>query len=432
MRQKLSTLEHMIEGNITCLVSVDGQLSADRLRLALDRVQRKHPALRGLIRQQDGELYYETDTAGPIPLRIVEMKSEDDCVKERDAELVMAFPHHQPQLRVVWLRSGASSELLITTSHRICDGMSVLTLVREILKSLHSDDALVPYTPLTLQDIIGDLRDEGVAKRQRAARIMNTVISLIPGSRKPIENKEIYREWSASQGLSATLKQRCKLEGVSIHTALLTVLDKALQATFGKQAPAWIDSPFDGRRGGRLSMIKSDMLFFSGGSFKIKAGQNGAVEFWQRAREIHEEIRLKIEQELVDIPAKHQYFEMLKIPSESKMRSVIRLQNFLGRRGSRSMFSFSNLGNIQVIDEDAPFELKNFRLFVHSFVVRLFGIIAYSVHGQLRFIYLGDEKCLSHAEIDVLQRQFMALLEACTGEIALVPEPLGALEVVAE
>lgn len=432
MKQKLSTVEHMIEGNITCLVSVDGQLSLDRLRSALDRVQRKHPALRVLISQENGELYYEVDAAGAIPLRIVEMRSDDDCIRERDAELTIAFPYDRPQLRVVWLRSGLSNELLITTSHRICDGMSVLTLIREILKSLHSDDALVPYAPVTLRDIIGDLRDEGLPKRQRTARIANALISLVPGSRRPVENKEIYREWMASQGLSAALKQRCKLEGVSMHTALMTVLDKALRATFGKQAPAWIDSPFDGRRGGRLSMIKSDMLFFSGGSFKIQTGQNDTMDFWERARQMHEEIQLKIDQELASIPGKHQYFEMLKVPSDSKMRSIIRLQNFLGRRGSRSAFSFSNLGNIQLVDEEAPFALKNFRLFVHSFVVRLFGIIAYSLHGQLRFIYTGDEKCLGHAEIDALQRQFMALLERYVGQHAPAPEPLGALEAAAE
>jgi hypothetical protein len=432
MKQKLSTVEHMIDGNITSLVSVHGLLSTDRLRSALDRVQRKHPALRALIRQENGELCYETDTAGPIPLRIVEMSLDDDVVRERGAELTTPMPFHQPQLRVVWLRSGLDNELLITTSHRICDGMSVLTLIREILKSLHSDDALVPYAPLTLQDIMGDRRDEGLPKRQRAARIMNRMIALIPGSRRPVENNEIYREWSASQGLSATLKQRCKLEGVSMHTALLAVLDKALLATFGKQAPAWIDSPFDGRRGGRLSMIKTDMLFFSGGSFKIKTGQSDAKDFWERAREIHEEVRLKIEQELVDIPGKHQFFEMIKVPSESKMRSIVRLQNFLRGRGKRRVFSFSNLGTIQVIDEDAPFELKDFRLFVHSFVVRLLGIIAYSLHGQLRFIYLGDEKCLSQAEVDALRRQFMTLLETYAGQHAPVPEPLGALGVAVE
>lgn len=432
MKQKLSTVEHMIEGNLTCLVSVDGHFSINRLRSALDRVQRKHPALRALVRRQNDGLYYEADTAGPIPLRSIETESEEDCARERQAELTAAFAHHQPQLRVAWLRSGVRNELLFTASHRICDGMSMLILVREILKSLHSDEALLPYAPLTLRDIMGDVRDEGLPGRRRAARIINAMIALIPGSWKPVDNKEIYREWSASQGLSMTLKQRCKFEHVSMHAVLLTALDKALQTTFGKRAPAWIESPFDGRRGERIPQIKSDMLFFGGGSFRTKTGQNDTGDFWERARAMHEEVRRKIKKELINIPGKFQFSEMVRTPSENKMRSIVRLHNCLRGRGRRRVFSFSNFGDIQVLEGDASFELKDFRLFVHSFVVRLLGIFAYSLHGQLRFVYFGDEKCLSCAEIDVLQSHFMAALEACVEQRAEAQEPLDAWEVVVE
>jgi hypothetical protein len=432
MKRKLSTVEYMIEGNLTCLVSVDGHLSMNRLRSALERVQRKHPALRALIRQQSDGLYYEADTAGPIPLRSVEIESEEHGARERQAELTTAFAHHQPQLRVAWLRSGASNELLFTASHRICDGMSMLILVREVLKSLHRDDALHPNAPLTLHDIIGDARDEDISRRRRSARILNAVIALIPGSRRPVDNEELYREWSASLGLSTLLKQRCKLEKVSMHAALLTALDIALQATFGKQAPAWIESPFDGRRDKRIPQIKSDMLFFSGGSFRIRAGQGDARDFWERARAMHKQVRLNIEQELIDIPGKYQFFEMIRTPSENKMRSIVRLHNFMRGRGHRRVFSFSNFGDIRVLEEDAPFELKDFRLFVHSFVVRLLGIFAYSLHGQLRFVYFGDEKCLSCAEVDALRGHFMAVLETCVEHRAEAPERLGTLEVVVE
>jgi len=432
MKRKLSTVEHMIEGNLTCLVRVDGHLSMHRLRSALEKVQRKHPALRALIRQQSDGLYYEVDTAGPIPLRSVEIESEEHGARECQAELTTAFAHHQPQLRVAWLISGASNELLFTASHRICDGMSMLILIREVLKSLHSDDALRPYAPLTLHDIIRDVRDEDLPRRRRAARILNAVIALIPGSRRPVDNKELYREWGVSLGLSTLLKQRCKLEKVSMHAALVTALDMALLATFGKRAPAWIENPFDGRRDARIPQIKSDMLFFSGGSFRIRTGQGDAGDFWERARAMHKQVRLDIEQELIDIPGKYQFFEMIRTPPEKKMRSIVRLHNFMRGRGHRRVFSFSNFGDIRVLEDNAPFEVKDFRLFVHSFVVRLLGIFAYSLHGQLRFVYFGDEKCLSHVEVDTLQGHFMTVLETCVEQRAEAQEPLDAWEAVVE
>ena len=147
---------------------------------------------------------------------------------------------------------------------------------------------------------------------------------------------------------------------------------------------------------------------------------------------MHEEVRRKIEQELINIPGKFQFFEMVRTPSENKMRSIVRLHNCLRGRDRRRVFSFSNFGDIQVLEGDASFELKDFRLFVHSFVVRLLGIFAYSLHGQLRFVYFGDEKCLSCAEIDALQHHFMAALEACVEQRAEAQEPLDAWEVVVE
>jgi hypothetical protein len=52
MRRKLSHIEHIVEGNIVYLVRLEGSFSLDQLRLALARVQRKHPALRALIREE--------------------------------------------------------------------------------------------------------------------------------------------------------------------------------------------------------------------------------------------------------------------------------------------------------------------------------------------------------------------------------------------
>ena len=44
MRRKLSAIECMIDGNIVYMVRLEGSFQEDRLRSALARVQRKHPA----------------------------------------------------------------------------------------------------------------------------------------------------------------------------------------------------------------------------------------------------------------------------------------------------------------------------------------------------------------------------------------------------
>src|SRR6202035_1068140 len=103
-KRKLSTIEQIVEGNITCFVRLEGSFSLEQLRSALDRVQRKHPALRALIREEPDGLYYEADSAPEIPLRIVPRVTEEDYRRECQIEQTTGFVYDQPQLRAVWLR----------------------------------------------------------------------------------------------------------------------------------------------------------------------------------------------------------------------------------------------------------------------------------------------------------------------------------------
>src|ERR1700757_3292102 len=126
MRRKLSAIEHMIDGNIVYFVRLEGSIDAAQLRHALARVQRKHPALRALIRKERDGLYYEEDCAPAVPLRIVQRLEESQYRRECQCELTTLFPYDQPQLRAVCLNAEHEADLLLTTSHRICDGMSML------------------------------------------------------------------------------------------------------------------------------------------------------------------------------------------------------------------------------------------------------------------------------------------------------------------
>ena len=105
MRWKLSHIERIVDVNIVCFVRLEGSFHVDQLRSALSRVQRKHPALRALIREEPGGLYYEADSAPEVPLRIVPRMTEDDCRRECRTELETVFAYDKPQLRAVWLRS---------------------------------------------------------------------------------------------------------------------------------------------------------------------------------------------------------------------------------------------------------------------------------------------------------------------------------------
>ena len=43
--------------------------------------------------------------------------------------------------------------------------------------------------------------------------------------------------------------------------------------------------------------------------------------------------------------------------------------------------------------------------------VRMSGLIPYTVNGEMRFYFSIDEKCMSHKQVDTLQREFTAVLQ---------------------
>ena len=410
MKRKLSTIEHVLDGNLTCVVRLEGRIDADRLRCALARVQRKHPALRALIREERDGLYYEADTAAEIPLRFVPLATEDDHRRECRIELTTEFAYDQPQLRVVWLRSERASDLLLTTSHKICDGTSIFIIARELLRLLHTDEEPISYEPVTVRDIIADYAPPHPWKRKLAAGLLNGVLRLVPGLDLAPESAEYYLEWKADRALSDALRQRCKAEGVSVHAALLLGLDRGLYAVFGEKLPMWIDTQIDPRRG-RFAALQDDMLFLGGGSFKVRPGRMPAAEFWERARALNREMRKQIDQEIRDIPSRFHFFEMLRPITGRQMHVIMRMIYALNRSGSLSHFAISNLGSVVLGDSNAPFRVTDLRLYVHSFKTRALGWFVYTFNGELRFCSVSHEKCMSPSQVNALKESFMTLLE---------------------
>jgi hypothetical protein len=101
---------------------------------------------------------------------------------------------------------------------------------------------------------------------------------------------------------------------------------------------------------------------------------------------------------------------MLRPLPSAQMLSMVRLGDALKINGSWNRFALSNLGNVVVSESDAPFRVKDLRLYVHSFNIRLLGLVAYALNGEMRFYFVSDEKCLSFTQAEALKREFMALL----------------------
>jgi hypothetical protein len=153
------------------------------------------------------------------------------------------------------------------------------------------------------------------------------------------------------------------------------------------------------------------MLFLGGGSFKLPGGQARELDFWTRARAINDEMSRLVEEEIRNIPGRFAFFEMLRPITGRQIQFVMRIIYALSRRNRASHFALSNLGNVVLSDRDAPFRLKDLRLFVHSFKTRALGWFTYTFNGELRFYCVSNGNCMRPSEVNALEREFMILLQ---------------------
>src|ERR1700751_2294861 len=402
MKRKLSRIEHVLNGNVVCVVSVEGNFTIGELRVALARVQCKHPALRALIRPELDGLYYEDDPLVEIPLRLAVGDHWPEC----ERELSTSFTYHEPQLRIVCLWRTCGADLLFATSHRICDGMSILLIVKEVLRALYLQEDLIPYKAITVDDIIGDFQPAKPWKFKLLLTHLNGAVTLVPSSGRARPSTEHFLEWSADRDLSDSIRRRSKAESVSVHAVLLAALSCALWAVFRKRSPKWISSPLEPRRG-RFSALKEDMLFFGGGSFKTCTAPVGPEGLWTRARAIQEDMPRLVEQEIIKIPARFHFFESLRLLNGGQLQSIMRLNDALKGKGRMSGFALSNLGNLNLLPEDAPLRVKDMRIYVHSFMTKALGLVTYTLNGEMRFYCVSHEDCMTPDEMERLQREFM-------------------------
>ena len=148
------------------------------------------------------------------------------------------------------------------------------------------------------------------------------------------------------------------------------------------------------------------------------------MEFWARVRAVNAEIGKEIDREIRDIPGRFHLIQLVQPPTSGQIQSIVQLGDALKRnnrwtrfglshlsKGSWNRFGLSNLGNIVINDSNAPFRVKDLRLYMHSFNIRTLGLIPYTRNGEMRFYLVSDEKCMRPDQVDALKREFMLLLE---------------------
>ena len=237
--------------NVVAVAQVRGRLELERLKSALDLVQRRHPLLRVCVQVEGGTPFYcLSDTA--IPFEVLPRRGPIHWQQVATDERNRSFRWDvAPLVRMTVLHGEDESELIVTLHHMISDGLTCIYLVRDLLLALSGQAMAAPLTPLPERPALEALMPEserGMMGLKRSARFIAkqawTFFALRPQLLReqkvvPSANRRsAVSHQQLSRAETSALLAACRKHGVTVHGVLCAALLLAVGAEVRAESPA--------------------------------------------------------------------------------------------------------------------------------------------------------------------------------------------------
>jgi NRPS condensation-like uncharacterized protein len=396
---------------LNCLMTarLRGTIDPNALRTALSKLQAKHPLLRARVVEEAGKPNFVfDDEVRPIPVRVVERQGDDDWREITVAEWKTPFATEQgPLMRVIWIRSEAVSEVMLVAHHCVCDGGSMMTLIREVLiVADHPETVLEPYTSYaSLEDLIPAeiLNDKKTLQGvRRKALLYKLFLAAVASRSTPFNVGEPYvLYWAAEAARFAAINDRCQAEGTSAYAALCVAYLQAFRKVQGRRAKNKIMCPVSIRR--FIRAVRSDMMFAFAPTIPLSLPKEAEADFWVLARGMKQSIGEKVDG--LDVYGELMLGAFMKA-------SVHRVLNFLfSSRGGHDL-AFSNVGRLKFATKYEHYQLE---AVLGSTVMvpwrNTNTLIMTHFMNRMELGFLSNERFLPRVEAERIQREAIGILE---------------------
>lgn len=396
------------ETPVNCIFAakIKGELLEQNFKTALEKIQQKHALLRVVIdsKSEKYPFFIEEKEIAPIPLRIVERKTDQDWLTESQKEWKILFEEEKtPLARVVWVRGQDVSEVFWAIPHCISDGTTGVTLMKELLQLLDNPALeLEPYEAFTSVDEFLP-SNFNVKSKKFKAKLYLTFARLFFMLQQKSKKRNLGKDYVLHQKLDPTttaqITERCKANGVSVHALLCSAFMQAFQEVKGKEAKGKVISPVDVRH--FIPEIKEDHLFAFAPTVDLTI-KKGNSDLLNNAKQIKEDLVQKI--------GKMEARELLWM-GEQMHPIVDRMISMLKSSNGGHDVTLSNMGRINI-----PNEYKNFSIDTIFSPTVAFPwlnsntLVASTYNHQMDFIFLSNEDFLPKAEAAKIKEKAIALM----------------------
>jgi len=217
-------LDQITTTHFAVVAELDGNLTDNAWRQALDIAQQRHPNLSVQISGNEySNLHFNPVEDCSIPLRVVWTQNSESWNSVLEEELSMPIDTTiAPLARAVLIQQPGKSVFMFISNHSIGDGMSVALVIRDILTVLsgRTIEKLLPLSPL--DELAGAaLKEIKSEKPEGFEQAKNNL--------KPRLNVNVER-LKLSSILTQKLIERAKIEKTTVHGALSAVIVLALKS----------------------------------------------------------------------------------------------------------------------------------------------------------------------------------------------------------
>ncbi|PIF46674.1 condensation domain-containing protein [Chryseobacterium sp. 52] len=392
--------------NCVFTAKINGEISEENFKAALAKIQQKHPLLRARIynTSENDPFFVEETEIEPIPIRIVPRKTEEDWRLESEKEWFRLFTDEKkPLAQLVWVKGNNVSEILWVLPHCICDGTSLVTLMRELLCLLDNPSfELESYQGFSsVNDFLPF--DFNMKKKKRKARLYLVMARLFflmqRKSKKRNLGKNYLVHWKFNSAMTKQLTEKCKANGISVHALLCVSFMQAFKEIQGNQAKGKVISPVDVRH--FIPEIKLDQVFAFAPTVELSL-KKGSQDMLENARHIKKDLVEKIE--------KMEARELLWM-GEQMHPVVDRMISMMKSSKGGHDVTLSNMGRI-----DIPNDYKNFTLETIVSPTVAFPwlnsntLVTTTYNQQMDFTFMSNEHFLPSEEAVKIKDKAIELL----------------------
>ncbi|GAB0106316.1 condensation domain-containing protein [Nocardia sp. JMUB6875] len=411
-------IDRLSPANCVARVRIHGQVGADRLAAAAAALLVEYPLLRMAVVDNCGQDPWLMPLDAPrIPVRRVAGDGQT-WIAEMDAELARPFEIRAGLARMVHIVSEAGADgefhdVLLTISHIIMDGRSLLTLLRKVVVhagGIANDPVLERDSMPAADDLIPaaargfwryayiNIADQLAALASRPHRLDGPSVAM-SARRTRIVYRVVDRE------MLADLISDCRRSGVTVHAAVTAAVADAIGRASNPGAPgvAGIASPVDFRHlldplpdRDELGIYAPVLIGF------VPFGP--AVPLWSAARAVKRQLDRGVRQR------KHlSTVAGMRFGTPKAMAAGQRLANMVDRRAPWNV-SVTNVGRVEFPDRVGGSRLSGLILAAANSCVSVMTVAVATAHDEMHIAFCYVDKTVTEQEAEEFAEAVLAAL----------------------